>query len=130
LFILDELRYSEEHVWVRRDGDDAATLGITDYAQQEMGDLNYVELPNEGDEISLREPFGSIECTDLVADLYAPLCGHVFEVNQDVIDDPGIISSAPYGKGWILRVRFTDHDEFTALMSADDYEEYILTNPS
>ena len=127
MLILDELRYSEQHIWVRQETDRTVTMGITDYAQTEMGDLSYVELPNEGDSITVSEPFGSIECADLVADLYAPLCGHVLEVNQEVIDDPAIISEAPYGRGWILRVEFTDQEEFKSLMSPDDYEEYILT---
>jgi len=127
LLILDDLRYSEEHVWVRQESDHIATVGITDYAQAELGDFTYMELPNVGDEIIAYEPFGSIECEDLVAELYAPFCGRVLAVNQEVLDDPAIISEAPYGRGWILRVEFTDKNELAALMSADDYEEYVLT---
>jgi glycine cleavage system H protein len=127
LLILDELLYSEEHVWVRRDGDYTFTIGITDYAQAELGDLNYIELPNEGDEIALSEPFGSVECESLVADLYAPLCGYVLQVNGDVLDDPALINESPYTDGWILRVKCSNPDELDTLMSADDYEEYVLT---
>ncbi len=126
MLILDELSYSEEHVWVRREDDSTVTVGITDYAQSELGDLIYVELPNEGDEIILLEPFGSIECAELVTDIYAPIGGQVLEVNRDVIDNPAIISDAPYGRGWILRIEPADMEELRALMSADDYEEYIL----
>ncbi len=126
MLILDELCYSEEHIWVRREEDHTVTLGITDYAQSELGDLNYVELPNEGDEIIPYEPFGSIECSGIITDLYAPLAGHVLEVNEDAIDNPGIINYSPYKEGWVIRAKLSSSDELDSLMSADDYEEYIL----
>jgi glycine cleavage system H protein len=125
--VLDELHYSEEHIWVRPEGDHTVTLGITDYAQLVLGDLNYVELPNEGDEILYCEPFGSVECAKLVNDLYAPVCGRVLAVNQDVIDNPALINHSPYGRGWIIRARLYSIDELDALMSADDYEDYVLS---
>ncbi len=126
MLILDELCYSEEHIWVRRDGDQIVTLGITDYAQSELGDLDYVELPNEGDEIIPYEPFGSIECSRIVTDLYAPLAGHVLEINEDVLNDPAIINDSPYKEGWIIRARLSSSEDLDGLMSADDYEEYVL----
>ncbi|MBW2265898.1 MAG: glycine cleavage system protein GcvH [Deltaproteobacteria bacterium] len=126
MLILDELCYSEEHIWVRREGDHTVTLGITDYAQSELGALSYVELPNEGDEIMPYESFGSIECSRIVTDLYAPLAGHVLEVNEDVIDDPAIINHSPYKEGWVIRAKLSSSDELDRLMSADDYEEYVL----
>ena len=128
MLVLDELRYSEEHVWVRPEGDHTVTLGITDYAQLELGDLNYVELPNEGDEIVYCESFGSVECAKLVTHLYAPVCGQVIAVNRDVIDNPTLINFSPYKRGWIVRVKLFGLDELDKLMSADDYEEYVLMN--
>ncbi len=129
MLVLDELHYSEEHIWVRREGDHTVTLGITDYAQLELGDLNYIELPNEGDEIVYCEPFGSVECAKLVNDLYAPVCGKVLAVNRDVIDNPTLINDSPYSQGWVIRAKLYSIDELDTLMSADDYEEYVLSRP-
>ncbi len=129
MLVLDELHYSEEHIWVRREGDHTVTLGMTDYAQLELGDLNYIELPNEGDEIVYCEPFGSVECAKLVNDLYAPVCGKVLAVNRDVIDNPILINRSPYSQGWVIRARLYSVDELDVLMSADDYEEYVLSKP-
>jgi glycine cleavage system H protein len=94
----------------------------------ELGDLNYVELPNEGDLIMYCEPFGSVECARLVTDLYAPLCGKVVEVNRDVLDNPKLINFSPYSQGWIIRAKLNTLDELNALMSSDAYEDYILGN--
>lgn len=127
MLVLDELHYSEEHLWVRQEGDHTVTLGMTDYAQSELGDLCYVELPNEGDDISHSEPFGSVECARTVTDLYAPFCGRVIDVNQDVIHDPTVVNASPYREGWMIRARLSAPDELNGLMSADDYEEYILS---
>ncbi|NVM56684.1 MAG: glycine cleavage system protein GcvH [Desulfobacterales bacterium] len=127
MLVLDELRYSGEHIWVRPEGDHTVTLGITDYAQLELGELNYVELPNEGDDLVYCEPFGSVECAKLVTDLYAPVCGKVTAVNRDVIDNPILINYAPYKQGWIIRAKLFMLDELDKLMLADEYEEYILT---
>jgi len=126
--ILDELRYSEEHLWVRHEGDHTVTLGMTDFGQSQLGDLCYVALPNEGDEIAYCEPFGSVECANLVADLYAPLCGRVLEINREVIHNPTMVNASPYRKGWMIRAKLFTPEELDGLMSADDYEEYILTD--
>lgn len=128
MLILDELRYSEEHLWIRHEDNHTVTLGMTDYAQSQLGDLCYVELPNEGDEIAYCEPFGSVECANLVADLYAPLCGRVLEVNQEVLHDPTVVNTSPYGNGWMIRAKFSTPEELDDLMSADDYEDYILSD--
>jgi glycine cleavage system H protein len=127
LLVLDDLRYSEEHIWIRREGDHTVTIGVTDYAQLELGELNYVELPNEGDELAYCEPFGSVECAQVVTDLYAPVCGRVLEVNQDVIDNPTLINDSPYKRGWVIRVKLYSLEELAMLLSADDYEEYVLS---
>lgn len=128
MLVLDELRYSEDHVWVRYEDNYTATLGITDFAQSQLGELNYVELPNEGDEIVKRESFGSIECGRLINELYAPICGRVISVNQEVIDNPSLINESPYRRGWIIRAEIFFVDEIEGLMSADDYEEYVFSN--
>ncbi len=128
MLVLDELRYSEEHVWVRRDGEHTVTLGMTDYAQLELGELNYVELLNEGDHMAYCEPFGSVECARIVTDLYAPLGGKVVEINRDVLNNPKLINFYPYSQGWIVRAKLKTFDELDELMSSDDYEEYVLAN--
>jgi glycine cleavage system H protein len=115
-------------MWVRHEGNHTISIGVTDYAQLALGELNYVELPNEGDDIVMCEAFGSVECEKLVSDLYAPVCGVVTEVNQEVIDNPSLINYSPYNEGWVVRAKLFSVAELGLLMSADDYEEYILTN--
>ena len=127
MLVLDELQYSEDHIWVRYEENQTVTLGMTDFAQLQLGELNYVELPNEGDEIVTYECFASVECGRLFNDIYAPVCGQVVSVNQDVIDKPELINYSPYYKGWIIRAKLFSLDDLDLLMSADDYEEYILT---
>jgi glycine cleavage system H protein len=127
LLVLDELQYSEDHIWVRYEENHTVTLGITDFAQLQLGNLNYVELPNEGDEIVTCECFASVECSRLFNDIYAPVCGQVVSVNQEVIDNPALINYSPYTQGWIIRAKLLSLDDLDLLMSADDYEEYILT---
>jgi glycine cleavage system H protein len=128
LLILDELQYSEDHIWVRYEENHTVTLGITDFAQFQLGKLNYVELPNEGDEIATRECFASVECSRLFNDLYAPVCGRVISVNREVISHPSLINYSPYNQGWIMRAKLFSLHDLDMLMSADDYERYILTN--
>lgn len=127
MLVLDELRYSEDHVWVRYEEDHTVTLGITDFAQLQLGKLNYVELPNEGDEIATCESFGSVECSRLFNDLYSPISGRVVSVNREVIANPTLVNYSPYNRGWIIRAKVYSLDELDLLMSADDYEEYVLT---
>jgi glycine cleavage system H protein len=126
--VLDELQYSEDHIWVRYEENYTVTLGITDFAQLQLGKLNYVELPNEGDEIEMRECFACVECSRLFNDLYAPVSGRVVSVNREVIDDPSLINYSPYNHGWIIRAKLFSLNHLDMLMCADDYEKYILTN--
>lgn len=128
MLILDELRYSEDHMWVRYEENHTVTLGITDFAQLQLGKLNYVELPNEDDEIVTCECFASVECSRLFNDLYAPVCGRVVSVNREVIEAPSLINYSPYNKGWIIRAKLFSLDDLDMLMSCDDYEEYVLTS--
>ncbi|MFQ5675999.1 MAG: glycine cleavage system protein GcvH [bacterium] len=122
--IPEALQYTSEHEWVAID-EDIATVGITDYAQSELGDIVFVELPNLGDEATQMEPFGTIEAVKAVSDLYAPLSGTIVEVNQLLEEKPELINSDPYGDGWIIKLKATDESEFDQLLSADDYRAQI-----
>ncbi|HFE52396.1 MAG TPA: glycine cleavage system protein GcvH [Bacteroidetes bacterium] len=122
--IPDDLLYTEEHEWVRVDGN-VATVGITDYAQSELGDIVYVELPSVGDKTKQMEPFGTIEAVKAVSDLYAPLTGEVVEVNEALADSPDLVNKDPYGEGWMIRIEMADPSELEKLLSAEDYKQVI-----
>jgi len=118
------LKYSKEHEWVNVDGD-IATIGITDYAQGELGDIVFIELPNIGIKVEYMQPFGTIEAVKAVSDLFSPITGDVVEVNTALDSDAGIVNSDPYGDGWIIKVKIDDNSELDQLMEADDYQELI-----
>ena len=120
----EEFRYSKEHVWVRIESG-RAVIGITDYAQEELGDIACVELPDEGDEVEQEDSMGSVEARKTVAELYAPFTGTVLEVNSEAIDNPSLLNDDPYDGGWLLEISISDADELKSLMSADDYQEYV-----
>jgi glycine cleavage system H protein len=118
------LKYSREHEWVLVE-DDVATVGITDYAQDELGDIVYVELPEVGEKVSKDDPFGSVESVKAVSDIFAPISGTVIEVNDVLPDSPEVINEDSYGEGWMIKVQMTDMDELKDLMNPDEYAEYI-----
>ena len=120
----EELKYSKEHVWVRVEGD-SAVIGITDFAQEELGAISGIELPDEGDELEQDDSIGSIEARKTVADIYAPFSGVVLSVNQEVLDTPTLVNDDPYDSGWLAEVALNDHDELKGLMTADDYADYV-----
>ena len=120
--IPDDLRYSDKHEWVKADGD-IATVGITDYAQTQLGDIVYVELPSVGTKVEAAASFGTIEAVKAVSDLYCPVSGEVIEVNDDVTADPAVIKSSPYGDGWMVKVKMAKKDELDSLLDADKYRE-------
>jgi len=120
----EELKYSKEHVWVRVEGDNAV-IGITDFAQEELGAITGIELPDEGDEVEQDDSVGSIEARKTVADIYAPFSGVVVSVNQEVLDTPTLMNDDPYDGGWLVEVALNDRDELKGLMSADDYADYV-----
>jgi len=120
----EELKYSKEHVWVRIEGD-SAVIGITDFAQEELGAISGVELPDEGDEVEQDDSVGSIEARKTVADIYAPFSGVVVSVNQEVLDTPTLMNDDPYDGGWLVEVALNDREELKGLMTADDYAEYV-----
>lgn len=121
--IPEELLYSKEHIWVRVEGN-RAVIGITDLAQEELGTISGIELPDVGDELEQDDSAGSIEARKTVADIYAPFSGSVISINQEVIDSPSLANDDPYDGGWLIEVELADKDELKGLMSADDYADY------
>ena len=117
-----DLRYSKEHEWVKVDGDEAV-IGITGYAQEQLGDVVYVELPAVGQQIQQFKSFGVVESVKAASDLYAPLSGEVVAINQDLSKSPEKVNEDPYGGGWMLRVRVKDPSELNSLLNASDYEK-------
>lgn len=116
-----ELKYHKEHEWVRVDGD-VAIIGITHFAQDQLGEVVYVDLPSEGDIITADETFGEIESVKSVSELYAPLSGEIVEVNEALDDAPETVNEDAYGEGWMIKVKLSDAGELDALMSAGDYQ--------
>ncbi|MFB6091282.1 MAG: glycine cleavage system protein GcvH [Halobellus sp.] len=118
----EDRKYLESHEYATTDGD-TATVGITDFAQDELGDVVFVELPEAGDEIAQGEEFGVVESIKAVSDLYAPVSGTVTAVNEELFDRPELVNDDPYGDGWMLEVEVSDAGEFDDLLSADEYRE-------
>jgi glycine cleavage system H protein len=119
-----ELRYSEEHEWVKVEGD-KVRVGITDFAQSELGDIVFVELPEVGAEVKANEPFGSVESVKTVSELYAPISGKVVEVNEELNDNPEFVNESPYEKAWMIVIEPAELSEVDNLMTAEQYEEMI-----
>jgi len=122
--IMEDLFYTESHEWVRIDGD-IATIGISDFAQHELGDIVFVELPDVGMKVTAGEPCGSIEAVKAVEDMISPLSGKVSERNTDLEDSPDLINKSPYEDGWIIKVRISEKDELDNLLSAIEYKKII-----
>jgi glycine cleavage system H protein len=120
------LRYSKEHEWVATE-DEVATIGITDYAQEQLGEIVYVELPAVGDKISKDDAFGVVESVKAVSDIYAPVSGTVVEVNQELPESPEMINEDPYGDGWLVKVKVSDTSELDDLLDNDEYEEMVAS---
>jgi glycine cleavage system H protein len=119
-----ELKYSKEHEWVRVEGN-KAYIGITYFAQSELGDIVFVELPSIGDEIDQNSSFGSVESVKTVSELYAPVSGKVLEVNAELEDSPELVNDSPYEKAWMIVVELADPSQVDGLMSADEYESMV-----
>ena len=122
--IPQELKYNESHEWVRQD-DDIATIGITDYAQSEIQDIVFVELPDVGTQVTQKTEFGVIESVKAAFDLYAPVSGEVIEVNESLLDAPEQVNESPYDEGWFLKIKMADKSELNVLLDADAYQEHI-----
>jgi glycine cleavage system H protein len=119
-----ELKYTKEHEWIRVEGD-IARIGVTDYAQESLGDVVFLELPEAGDEFEHGETFGVVESVKAVSDLYSPVSGTVAEVNEPLVDAPELVNEYPYEDGWIIALEMSNPDELDELMSAEDYRKYV-----
>ena len=122
--IPSELKYTKEHEWIRVEAGNAYA-GITDYAQKELGEIVYVDIPTKGKTISKGEVFGTIEAVKTVSDLYMPASGKIAEVNSDLEDSPESVNEDPYGKGWIVKIELTNPEEAETLLSCEEYESFI-----
>ena len=116
-----DLKYTSDHEWIKVDGD-IATIGITDFAQSELGDIVYVEIETEGDDLAKGEVFGTVEAVKTVSDLFMPLNGEVIAINDGIEGEPEAVNADPYGKGWMIKVKLKDLSELDSLLSADAYE--------
>ncbi len=122
--IKPELKYTKDHEWISIEGD-IATIGITDYAQGELGDIVYVEIESLGEQLDKEEIFGSVEAVKTVSDLFLPVSGEITEMNEGLEDNPELINDDPYGEGWIIKMKISDQNELSDLLSADAYKELI-----
>lgn len=120
----EELYYTKDHEWVMENGD-VLTVGITDYAQDELGDVVFVELPETGKAVKAGEPFGVVESVKSVSDLYSPLSGEVVEINSALEKEPELVNTSPYKDGWMIKIKTSNKDETKTLMSAQQYIEYV-----
>jgi len=119
-----EYLYTKEHEWIKRDGTQA-TVGITIYAQKQLGDIVYVDLPAAGKKFEAGKPFGSVESVKAVSEIYAPVSMEILEINQEVAEKPEVINEDAHGKGWLIKIRATNEADFEGLLNADEYEELI-----
>ena len=121
-----QLKYTKDHEWVRIDGD-VATVGITDFAQGELGDIVYVDVDTEDETLDKEEVFGTVEAVKTVSDLFMPLTGEIIEFNEQLEDEPDLVNTDPYGDGWMIKIKFSNPEEVEELLSADAYKETIAS---
>ena len=122
--IPQDLKYTKDHEWIKIDGN-VATIGITDFAQKELGDIVYVEIETEGDQLDEGDVFGTVEAVKTVSDLFMPISGTVKEINEEMESAPEIVNSDPYGAGWMIKAEISDEAEIDKLLSSEDYESLI-----
>jgi len=123
--IPEELRYTEEHEWVASTGESTVRVGITDYAQEQLGDVVFVQLPEVGHTVAAGDTFGEVESTKSVSDLYSPLDGEVVAINDALVQAPDSVNSDPYGEGWMVEIRVSDPDALEGLLDADGYKALV-----
>jgi glycine cleavage system H protein len=119
----EDLHYSKDHEWVRVEGDQAI-IGVTDYAQNSLGDVVYVELPKAGDKFAASEPFGSVESVKAVSEVFTPIAGAITSINESLADEPEKVNSDPYGDGWMIRLKMDNPGEVDSLLTAAEYEDF------
>ncbi len=119
-----ELKYTKDHEWIKVEGN-IATIGITDYAQGELGDIVFVDVDTVEEDLNEGDVFGSVEAVKTVSDLYLPVAGTVLEVNSDLEDQPELVNTDPYGKGWIIKLQLADNADLSSLLSAEEYQEVV-----
>jgi len=119
-----DLKYTKDHEWVRIDGD-IATVGISDFAQSELGDIVYVEVETLDEELDMEEVFGTVEAVKTVSDLFMPLSGKIIEFNENLEDEPELVNDKPYDEGWIIKIELNDPDQVSGLLSVDDYKTHV-----
>ncbi len=124
LEVREDLYYTEDHEWVRVE-DGTGTAGLADFAQNELGDIVFVEMPQEGDEFEQGDDFAVVESVKAVADIYLPMSGTITEVNEDLLDQPELVNDDPYGEGWFVKIELDDKDEVDNLMDVEKYKEYL-----
>lgn len=122
--IPQDLKYTKDHEWIKIEGD-TATIGITDFAQGELGDIVYVEVETVDETLDKEEVFGTVEAVKTVSDLYLPLSGEIIEFNESLEDEPEKVNSDPYGEGWMIKIKFADKSQLEDLLSAEDYKEIL-----
>jgi|SRR5690625_817847 len=122
-----DLYYSQEHIWVKKEGNQVR-IGVTEYGQDELGDIVFVELPEVGEELVADEPFGSVESVKTVSELYAPISGKILEVNEELEDNPEFINESPYEKAWIVVIELADDTELDELLTDDEYVSFLEDN--
>ena len=126
----ENIRYTETHEWARKDGEKIVTVGITEYAVKELGDIVYIELPEVESEIEAKESFGTIESVKAVSDLISPVTGTIIQVNESIAEAPEELADDPYEEGWLIQIQVEDPSEFEDLMTAEEYIEYIKEESS
>ncbi len=122
-----KLRFTKSHEWIYVEDDSVAIIGITDFAQKELGDLVFIEVKEVGDQVSQDENFGTIESVKAVSDLLSPVSGEIVEINQGTVDSPEVINSDPYESGWILKIKLSKPEELDELMTEEKYEEFLAS---
>jgi len=125
--IEEHLLYTKEHEWINIEDEETVTMGITDYAQEQLGDVTFVELPEVGDEVEQFEEIASVESVKAASDIYSPISGEVVETNGDLEEEPGLINKSPYHKGWLVKIKVSDQDEKNNLMIAEEYREFLVS---
>ena len=124
----DDRKYSKEHEWIRLDGDGGATIGVTHFAQEELGDVVFVELPEVGASFDQDDEIGTIESVKAVSSLFTPVEGKILEVNDEIVDRPELVNEDPHGEGWLVRLEVVAADQLEGLMSAEEYQEHIASD--